>query len=105
VTLFTRRAERCRPCPVGAGCAGLFSDPVSDAGFYPLSRGEFVGCLPPDACLGGANASLAMAALTATDSGAVSQLSCAPTYQGPRCADCRYVFVSARESIVDDVGS
>jgi hypothetical protein len=44
--------------------------PSPSCSYYPLSRAEFVACVPEDACLGGPEAL------------------CAPLYTGARCAEC-----------------
>ena len=63
----------CTACPVGGACDGGFAMPVAQQGYFPSTDGSevaFVACTPPDACLGGANAT------------------CSELYTGPRCADC-----------------
>ena len=85
--------EACLPCPSGARCDGLFADPQSLPGWYPVDRGAFVECTPTDACVGGANVTVASAVTLGVGS---PVLSCALNYQGPRCADCRYVWACGR---------
>ncbi len=62
--------EPCRGCPVGGVCPGGLEEPYAAPSFFPLSRTAFVGCTPPEACLGGPNAT------------------CFKLYTGDRCAAC-----------------
>jgi hypothetical protein len=48
------------------------------AGFFPLSRAEFVKCQPMGACRGGVNSTLA----------GDSVVACSPHYRGVRCSEC-----------------
>jgi hypothetical protein len=79
--------SRCTSCPEGGVCDGGLAMPVAGEGFFPAvtptrsdSDGgsgssesrtfEFVQCTPPEACIGGDNAT------------------CAPLYKADRCSDC-----------------
>ena len=76
---FGGNGDTCQQCPEGAVCHGGVADPVSDTGFYPLSRTQFVQCEPIDACVGAAN-------YTAVQSHGTA--SCASNYVGVRCSTC-----------------
>ena len=70
VGYFGLPGETCQACPLGGECTGGLVSPSALAGYFPVSRSEFVRCSPVWACLGGRNAS------------------CAQHYTGPRCATC-----------------
>ena len=70
VGYFGQLGASCVPCPVGGSCDGGDAAPVALTGYYPMAGDGFVRCDPPDACLGGVNAT------------------CGQRYTGPRCASC-----------------